>query len=156
MSPFIRRVLVDSPECSAGKLETTHEFYVPRKELQHGDVVLDPRVDDRASPTYIRPEVLAGLAVQFPAEFAAGAKARGIALEAPNEDVIDDDEDDDEDDLGPKAEEAARISKLGGAVIIAAIAKCEDVDVLAVVRELEDAREKPRAAVLEALASKGI
>jgi hypothetical protein len=157
VSPFIRRIIVDEPQCSAGKLETPHEFYVPRRELLHGDIVLDPTVDDRDHPKFIRPEVLAGLAVQFPAEFGAAAKARAIAIETvATADAEDDDDDAGDDDLGPKAEEAGRIVKLTGAAITAAIGACEDVEVLAVLRELEEARARPRQAVLDALTAKGI
>lgn len=138
MSPFIRRTVVSEPECTAGTLEIPHEFYVPRAELQPGDVVLDPKVTDRDSPKFIRPAVLAGLAVQFPREFEAAAKARGVLAE-PNADAddtgIDGLEDDDDetggDDLGEQAKVAAGIVALNADEVAKAIAACKHNDVLA-------------------------
>jgi hypothetical protein len=164
MSPFIRRTVVAEPECTAGKLEIPHEFYVTRAELKAGDVVLDPKVDDRESPKFIRPAVLEGLAVQFPREFEAAAKARGVFAE-PNAEADDDtgieglDDDEDEDnggDLGEQAKVAAGIVALNAEGAARAIAECEDADVLAAVRELEEERDAPRKTVLAALTAKGI
>ena len=160
MSPFIRRVVVDEPETSAGKISTPHEFYVARNELRHGDVVLDPNETDRASAKFIRPAILAGLAVQFPKEFAAAARAREIDTSLPGEQGNDDDDPAAADDDGPDdetlkrtAERAASIVAMNADDAITAIGGTEDLDILAAVRELEEAN-KGRATVLRALDAK--
>jgi hypothetical protein len=152
MSPLIRRLLVDEPECSAGKIEHAHEFYVPRAELRPGDVVLDPAVTDRNSPKYIRPEVLAGLAAQFPKEFAAASEKRGVTPDAAGDG--DGGEGGEGDDgatpLALAAKKAAAIVRMGAEKAVAAISAETDPDILAAVRELEEEGRK-RAPVLEAI-----
>jgi hypothetical protein len=155
--PFIRRTITDEPECSQGQIVTAHEFYCPRAELKHGDLVLDPTVDNADNPKFIRAEVLAGLAVQFPREFSVAAKARNIALAPVTAADSDDDEEDDDPDAGlaAAAKEAGRIVKLAPKHAAEAIAACDDADVLAAVAEIEGEREKPRELVVEALKAKG-
>jgi hypothetical protein len=159
MSPFIRRDITDEPEPSAGKITTPHEFYVPRKDLQHGDIVLDPFVTDFNSRKFIRDEVLAGLAVQFPKEFAEAAAKRGIATgttAADDGDETDPDEDGDGGDGGLEAaaKRAVEVVNLNAEQAVAAIKGIDDPDVLAAIRELEEAREAPRSTVLKALDAK--
>lgn len=146
--PFIRRKRVADADATFSKIDTLHEFHVPARKVEKGDVVV---------PTAEIPdEILRDLATTHPKEYAKAALERGLK-------PIDDDDDDeleallaaelDEDDEVDAFSEVQEAFMLLNAekAIEAVKAAANDPDLLAAYAEAEAAKEQPRKTVLAAL-----
>lgn len=143
--PFIRRKRVADADATFSKIDTLHEFHVPARKVEKGDVVV---------PTAEIPdEILRDLATTHPKEYAKAALERGLKPIDDDEDedlpIIEDDEDDEIDSFS-EVQEAFMLLNAEKA-IEAVKAAANDPDLLAAYAEAEAAKEQPRKTVLAAL-----
>lgn len=145
--PLIRRKIFLSAESTFSGAEHEHELYVPARKVQKGDVVIDV--------ANIPDSQLADLAHAHPKEFAKAALERGV-LEIESDEDLDEDlapaaDDDDAIVFTEEQEQFQAMESKEAAKLVKAAAN--DPEKLALYAEAEEGKEKPRKAVLDALAA---
>lgn len=144
--PIVRRKITAAVESTYGTQELEHEFYVKPTQVQSGDVVVKP--DD------LPEAMLADLAISHPKEFRAPALARGLVELERDEPETGSGSDEDDDEISYSAEQVKFLtaSAAEAVAMVDAAAAAQDVDTIALYAVAEEAKEKPRKSVLEALA----
>lgn len=149
--PFVRRTIPAVSESTFSQIGHVTELHVKASKVQKGDTVIP--FDEIPDAT------LADLAKSYPREYGAAARDRGLQEleeddeELPTEGDDDDDDEDDEEEHWTPAQEKFLAAPAKEAVeLVNAAATAQNVELLAQYAEAEEAKDKPRKSVLEAIA----